>query len=244
MARSPLSLWVFGSVVTYALATCFWWLVRGRERWPALRAVGLEDILRCAFALGVPYLALGGWPMPPLRALISLNQLGLVGLLPKRPAAWWFDAWSLGLGLVVSAVVVLVLARVYARRPAGGTGLEFPQRAWWALLLDGLCLQMHWAFYRTAMVVISEDEYVGVFLGLGLVYLEWALNPYWREGWRVQGSSAARWLRAALAMVSALVFLLTRNLWVCLGTHWLVELALWRIWRGRVVVSAEGQSKA
>ena len=69
--------------------------------------------------------------------------------------------------------------------------------------------------------------YKGVFLGLGLVYLEWALNPAWRRGWRALPRAAEQWLQAALALVSALVFLLTRNLWLCLGVHAVLALLFW-----------------
>ena len=41
------------------------------------------------------------------------------------------------------------------------------------------------------------------------------------------------WLRAALALGMALVFLLTRNLWVCLAVHTLIELGFWQLGRRR-----------
>ncbi len=59
-----------------------------------------------------------------------------------------------------------------------------------------------------------QDAYAGVFLGLGLAYLEWSLSPFWRWGGAWAGG---RWLRAALALIVALLFLITRNLWICLA---------------------------
>ena len=102
------------------------------------------------------------------------------------------------------------------------------------LLIDGLYCSVHWAFYRTALAVLRDDLYAGIFLGLALVYVEWSLNPFWRRGWRAPSRAGGQWLRAALALVAALVFLLTRNLWVCLGVHWGLELAFWYLGRAGV----------
>jgi hypothetical protein len=91
--------------------------------------------------------------------------------------------------------------------------------------------------------VILDDVYAGVFLGLGLVYLEWGLNPAWRQGWHHESQAATRWLHGALALVVAMVYLLTYNLWVCLGVHWLLELAFWRLDREPVQqVEIQGSS--
>jgi hypothetical protein len=73
------------------------------------------------------------------------------------------------------------------------------------------------------------DPYAGTFVGLGLVYLEWSLDPFWRQGWRDKSLAAARWLRSALVLAIAILFFLSRNLWVCLVAHGLLELALRRL---------------
>jgi hypothetical protein len=73
--------------------------------------------------------------------------------------------------------------------------------------------------------------YAAVFGGLGLVYLEWGLNPFWRQDWRLESQAAMRWVRAALAPVIAVLYLFTRNLWVCLAVHWLLEFSV--RWLGR-----------
>jgi hypothetical protein len=79
--------------------------------------------------------------------------------------------------------------------------------------------------------VALGDLYAGTFLGLALAYAEWGLDPFWRQGWREETRAAERWLRAALALVTALLFLNTQNLWVCVPIHWGLELTLWRLGR-------------
>ncbi len=220
-APSALLFWVLGSALVYILSSQgLWWLRTtplGRtitRRWPA-------EVGRFLFFLGVPYLALGGWPLPPLHGLLSPADLGLVGLDARWPVIRWLEAAGTGLGLGLLTALILALAWTQAR------SLRFPPRPWWALLVDGLCLEGHWAFYRGALALLLGSVYWGVFLGLGLVYLEWGLSPWWRQGWRAPGAAGGQWLRAALALVTALLFLLTHNLWVCLGVHWLVEQAFW-----------------
>jgi hypothetical protein len=189
----------------------------------------LIQVARFLFYLGIPYLVLGGWPRPPFHGLLSLEDLGLVGANPRWPATRWLGAAGTGIWLGLGAFLILLLAWKNANR--GAVRLRFAARPWWSLLVDGLYLQVHWAFYRAGLAVALGDLYAGVFAGLALTYLEGALDPFWREGWRQQSQVAGRWLRAALALLAALLFLLTRNLWVCLAAHGVVELAFWRIGR-------------
>ena len=230
---SPLPFWLLGSVAAYALATNLLWLLRDvPARCSPYARLGLEG-LRFAFFLGLPYLALGGWPRRPLQGLLSLSDLGIVGLCPIWPVTRWLSAIGLGLALGTAALLILALAWNSARRGGAGQRLRFPARPWWALLIEGLYQQVHWAFYRSALALLSGDLYVGTFWGLALVYIEWATSPFWRRGWRSDTEAASQWLLGALALVSALVFLLTRNLVICLGVHWLISLSLWHMGRAR-----------
>jgi hypothetical protein len=221
--------WVGASVLACALVTNLAWRLRSQVLLPPIAQDALVQLARFLFCLGVPYLALGGWPQPPLRGLLSLEKLGLAGLQPRWPATRWLSTAGTGAWVALGAFLILLLAWRSARR--GAVRLYFSPRPWWALLVDGLYLEVHWAFYRAGLAVALGDLYTGVFAGLGLVYLEGVLDPFWRAGWREQSQVAGRWLRAALALVSALIFLLTQNLWVCLAVHGVLELAFWRIGR-------------
>ena len=56
---------------------------------------------------------------------------------------------------------------------------------------------------------------------------------------RSKSLAAGQWLRAALALLASILFLLTRNLWLCLGVHWLLEMAFWRLGRDSTASAKE-----
>lgn len=231
-ATKPLLIWVGGSVLIYALTSNALWLIKDRWRSPDRR--WLVRVGRFLFWLAVPYLALGGWPRGPYQGLLSLEDMGLVGLNERWPVTRWLEATGTGLGWALVALLILALALASANRRAEGAWLQFPPRPWWFTLLDGLGLGVHWAFYWGALAVALDDVYAGIFVGLGLIYLEWSLSPFWRHGWRMEPQVAMSWLTAALALVVALVFFLTRNLWICLSVFYLLEFALRHLGRERV----------
>jgi hypothetical protein len=229
MAASPLVVWIGGSVLVYAIGANLLWLLRDSLRRPIAR--WLVQVGRLAFYLVTPYLVWGGWPRRPFQGLLSLEDMGIVGLSAQWPVARWLEAAGVGLGWVVIALAMLSLAWASANRRDGSMWLLFAPSRWWAVLVGVLYLEVHWAFYRGALAVMLDDAYAGMSLGLGLVYLEWGLNPFWREGWRSASRAADCWLRASLALVIALLFFLTRNLWVCLGVHLLIELSVRQLGR-------------
>jgi hypothetical protein len=227
------AVWVWGSAGIYVLATHALWLMKGSWRSPYRR--WLVQIGRFLFYLAIPYLALGGWPRQPYRGLLSLEEMGIVGLGVAWPVTRWLEAVGLGLAWGSVALLFLLLALGTANRSTGGVHLGFSRRPWWALVVDVLYLEVHWAFYRSGMAVALDPGdsklYAGVFLGLVLSYLEWSLNPFWRQVWRRESQAGACWLRAALALIVAVLFLITRNLWVCLGVHLALELSVWQLGR-------------
>jgi hypothetical protein len=228
LSPSPLLWWLIASVLAYTAGTTLAWYVRRRGAWRAPYDQWLEEGVRFVFYLVVPYLALGGWPRQPYQGLLAPGDMGLVGPGPAWPASRWLESAGTGLALALGTLIVVLVAQTQATRAAGEDALGFPPRPWWRLLVDGLYLEVHWAFYRGALAVMLGDLYAGVFGGLGLAFVEWGLNPSWREGWRQPSSAASLWLRAVLALLSALLFLLTRNLWVCLAIHLLLTVILWR----------------
>lgn len=240
-ASFPLLFWILGSVLIFGLGTSLLWLIRSNRflRSPAGR--WLVQVGRFLFYLGVPYLALGGWPRRPFQGLLSLDDMGLAGLGGRWPVTRWLESVGTGLGLGLLALLVLTLAWAVARWGEKPPRLRFPPRPWWMLLLDVIYLEAHWAFYRGALAVLAGDVYAGVFGGLGLVYLEWSLSPSWRRGWLRGSRATTQWLRAALALVVAFIFFLVRNLWVCLGVHLLLELAFWQLGKDQVAVEPGDQ---
>lgn len=224
VASAPLLVWLGGSVAVYLFAAHAWRLM---ENSPRLRAPGrwLVEVARFLFYLGVPYLALGGWPRRPYQGLLSPGDLGFAGVYDRWPPVRWVEAIGTGFGLGLVAFFILLLAWINLHRISGPGRFCFQPLPWWVVGIDVLYQEVHWAFYRAALGVTLGKVYAGVFLGLGLIYLEWGLNPLWRRDWTVEERVADRWLHLALALTSAILFLLTRNLWVCLAVHGALEFA-------------------
>lgn len=229
-----LLLWVLGSILIYALASNALWFA-GESRLLAARfGPALLHAARFLYYLGIPYLVLGGWPLQPYRGLLAPASLGLAGFDASWPVGRWLEAAGTGLSVGLFALGFVGVVWLNANRRGGTTRLGFSATPLWALLVDGLYLQVHWAFYRGALAVLFDDLYVGVFWGLVLVYLEWLSSPFWRRCWRQELRAGDAWLLAVQALVSALLFLLTHNLWVCLGVHWALSLTSWALARKRL----------
>jgi hypothetical protein len=199
--------------------------------WPA-------ELGALLFFVGVPYLALGGWPMVPFSGLLAVNDMGMAGFGGEWPVARWLESGGTGLALGLAGIATLVTGWGLANRGGGRLGL--PARGGGILLLHGLAREVHWSFYRAALaltvatIVASSPDglwplgnvYVGTWAALALVVVEWSLNPAWREAWRDPARAGLAWLGLGLALLSTLTFLLTRNLWICIVVHWLVAAAV------------------
>jgi hypothetical protein len=67
-----------------------------------------------------------------------------------------------------------------------------------------------------------------------LVGVEWSVELI-RNGLSRAPEDRQRWLRRVLLLaVSATLFVLTRNLWLLIGLHLVLEL-IWKAWLGRLV---------
>jgi hypothetical protein len=224
LVHSRLAFWIWGSVLVYAISTNVLWLLRASWRSPSLRWP--VEVGRFLFYLVIPYLALGGWPQQPYRGLLSLEDMGLVGLGGHWTVVRWLEAAGVGLGWGLVSFLTLALGWTSANRRTSGVWLCFPHRPAWLVLIDVLYFGVHWVFYWGALTVALDNAYAGAFLGLGLVYVEWGLSPFWREGWRQESQAAERWLRMALALAIAVLYFLSRNFWICLVVQGLLELFL------------------
>lgn len=229
----PLLLWTLGSILVFALGSNLLWLTWDRRRLAAPFGAPLLQAGRFLYYLGVPYLVLGGWPLPPYRGLLAPVNLGIAGFDSAWNVARWLEAAGTGVSVGLFALGFVTVVWLNANRREGSTRLRLSATSAWPLLVDGLYLQVHWAFYRGALAVLFGDLYVGVFWGLALVHAEWLTSPFWRGCWRREERAGDAWLLAVQSLVSALLFLLTHNLWVCLAVHWALSLAVWALARKR-----------
>jgi hypothetical protein len=240
--RVESALWVVFSIGLYALGVDVAWHYRrprpgrlGRwietlKRWPHRH--WLLEAVRFLYYIGIPYAAL-------LRGIILPRVMGLTD--PN-----WVKGIGLGMALGGGAFLLMALicwwyARAIAALPLSAREQqEFAGFArGWILLREVVYLQTHWAFYRSATILLLDDYYVGTFLGFLLVTLEWSTNPVWRKELGLPRQSVNILMRWGMAFATAIIFLLIRNLWLLVPIHWGIEMACQRLltaeeqWIGR-----------
>jgi len=191
-------------------------------------APALFQALRFLYYVGLPSAALFWGRDAVVGRLLGLKRLALPAQTGQGDSAWLSASWSswaqdlgwaavLGLG----ATGLLALATLTYRRglqpvtdfgPGGRVrGLEAAREA--------IYNEIHWAFYRNAPIV-ALGLYWGTWVGLGLAAVEAMANPAWRHDVQDPERAWPRLSRAALAVVSCLLFLQTQNLWLALLLHW------------------------
>ena len=160
----------------------------------------------------------------------------------------WIASLSAGGPLVALIIGGLLLGWLVYRHslPVGnapGRGERFGRLL--RAPLDSALQQGHWAFYRALAIGIlpaavgtlaavpfvsglarlspAETFYWGSWLGLGLIGLEWALNPFARAELRHPIRREAALRRVVLAIATTALFTITRNVWLCLACDLAVE---------------------
>jgi hypothetical protein len=188
----------------------------------------LEQFLRLAYFIGVPYAAL-------LTGSLASIDMGLTGaggsILGWSPAEWLRGlSTALTLGVIV-LIPIGVASRQIAR--AGGP-LSTDNRSPGAVIIDALYAEIHWAFYRAAPLILLGEVYTAVIFGALLVGVEW-LVALIRNGLSPSPEERQSWLRRGMLLaLSAVLFALTRNVWLAIILHAALEL-LWKVWLRRLV---------
>ena len=221
-------LWIATSVLLSALANGLAWRVRcpiDRTRPALIRWLlsFLREGGRFLYFVGIPYMALLG-------GLIPATEVGLVN-------GNWLRDLTISLPLGLSAFLLLLFLRMLLlwreRTAPGGVVPDMPALSLWISLRESTYQQIHWAFYRVAPLLATEDRPQAIALGLGIVALEAWLNPAWRDCWRDPGRALGALRTAGLAVTTAVIFGVTGNLWLTLGSHVAVERAAGWAW-GRI----------
>jgi len=217
--------WIAASVLLSALVNGLAW------RWRRLAGGGMHPLSqwllsplreggRFLYFVGLPYVALLG-------GLIPSTQAGLVNLE-------WLRDLTLSLPLGLGAFLVLSLLRALMqwqeKTASGGAVPGRPLPSFWVTLRESVYQEVHWAFYRSAPLLAVDDRAQGIALGLGIVALEAWLNPAWRALWHRPNWAANALRTAGLAVLMAVVFGITGNLWVTIGLHVAVEGACGWVW--------------
>jgi hypothetical protein len=244
--------WLLGSVIAIVVATNLAWLVVHRKaaepafRYGPLAALGWLVI--SVFYLLVPFIALQRGVLSPYALGLTeidwpvtlSNGMVLAGLIVAGLMFGWlvyrrarYEESPGGEGWAEPDVPAGPLPRALTRVLAV---LHAP--------LDAALGQWHWAFYRAAVFGLlalplsfpgvplvdralqglqAEPLYWGAWAGIGVAGLEWALDPFGRAHMRRPGERETALRRAALAVATTGLFVLTRNFWLCLVVHVAVE---------------------
>jgi len=232
------TLWVIFSIGFYALGVDIAWHYRrprsGRlgqwvetvKRWPHRH--WLLEAVRFLYYIGIPYAALlRGVVLPRLMGLTHLDWVKGIGLGTVLGGGAF-----LLLALICRWYVRAVAALPLSARERWEVSLGDGSTNGWILLREVIYLQTHWAFYRSAAILFLDNQYAGVFLGFLLVTLEWSINPAWRTDLGLPWRSVNTLLRWSLALVAAIIFFFTRNLWLLVPIHWGTEMACHRLLAG------------
>ncbi len=222
--RQMLAIVIACSILLYALAANLAWVLAHRPprpgrwtRWlkwlrsaPLPRVLG--EILRWLYYLAVPYATL----------MLGYNTVRALGFWNLD----WLEKLPIALVLAAGAMIVFVWTwRPYARtqHPHAVDESRWNQARH---ILELLYQQGHWALYRSGPILWLGDPYWGSLVGLGLTFLEGWSNPNVRASAReITRADAPLW-SGSLAVVSAIVFIYTQNLWYCLAIHLLLDVGL------------------
>lgn len=249
-----LLLWIVASVALYAVGSYFArryedprngslgrWAERLRA-WP--HAGWLLALARFLYYVGLPY-GLLRW-RPDVASPASLGLAGFAQLAEASFLGWLASDWLNGLGVAIALGLGLFFllawgwwlyfraVRDLPSAPATGgeeplsatwLGGVYPPRSWPVALQEAIYLQAHWALYRSGPLLWLDDYYVGVILGFGIVCLEWSLSAGWRASLGQVGRAGRSVVDWSLALSSAIVYLFTYNLWLCILVHWVADLA-------------------
>ena len=228
--------WLGGYLLLHVLGAHLVWWGRASSLRP-LRAIfsppiygWLEEAARLTYRLLLPYLAL-------LLGVVAPQDMGLVAggwlLHGQPPVGDWLRSLAAAAGLTITGGILLAWgwrawARVAAKSPVPeNLALAAAPWGWSYTLRDAAYLQMSWAFCRAACIPWI-GVYAGTFLGLGLVFLAGLADPASRTALGTPGKREAALHIASLALLTALVYLSTRNLALCLAAHWLLQMAVAR----------------
>ncbi|HET90658.1 MAG TPA: hypothetical protein ENN99_07965 [Chloroflexi bacterium] len=244
-------LWLGGSLLAAVIGANVAWFFRhprpgaiGRivTRWIATPfSPWLLQLVRLLYYLGLPLAALVWGQDALVGRLLGLQRLQLPPSLDAGGSsvstdlvANWLDwtrdvGWTAALGIAAWGLLALgwlayrrALASGVKPVPESDVTVAGVNSSSWLLAREAAYHEVHWAFYRNAPILLL-GAYGGSWMGLALVSLEALLNPAWRNDLAHPRQAPERLMRFGLAVLSALLFPLTENLWLTWAGHWTVS---------------------
>ncbi len=183
-------------------------------------AIWTIQTARLLYALGIPTLALF-W-----RGALTARGLGLQAAPWRGGLVNWEDwmrdlGWGVFLGAGLWLLVRLSDVMIHRQMSIAAN----PRREWSVALREAIYHQAHWAFYREPFVLLWGAS-LGTWAGLLPVAFEAGINPARWEDLRTPARGRDLLIRVGLAVVGALLFLKTQNLWLVILVDAVVG---WRI---------------
>jgi hypothetical protein len=230
-------IWVLASMVIAVLTTLAFSPARAAyfRLTPGGRVAG--QAARLIYFVGLPYAALLARSLSP----IDLGVAGNSGPILGWSSVDWLN--QLNDALIIGLLALIPIGLAARQMARGGQSLGVDGRSTGATLIDAAYAEIHWAFYRAAPYVILRDVYAATLIGLALIGIE-LLVTLVRNGLGRQPEDRQAWLGQALLLaLSAAIFIITRNVWLALIMHLVVELAI-KFWSAQLADRMWGQPAA
>jgi hypothetical protein len=200
-----------------------------------------SSVLRFVYYIGLPYIAL-------ILGAVPGRYLGLVGPGQVQEIPSGLDSgilaqirdylslvmlnWLPDVGTVVALGVVTLLflsvtwlGYAYLKgNVISGSGVgPSSLRGDYSLGVTRVIYQaVHWSFYRSAVWLLTDDLYLGVFGGIILVVGEWMLDAGWVHRVRYAHAREVLLIDASVLVATSLIFFFAPNLWLLIPVHWLL----------------------
>ena len=207
---------------------------------------GVKGAAVFIYFVGLPYLAvILGILTPRLLGLTGLEHFTLInwdtpGLAFQVQQAttlmlveWLLDSSAT---FLVGSVALAALAGIWMNLTHYGVIIPPIQQP---VALSTLYFALHWAFYRAMIWSVTDNLYLGVVLGAGVVMVEWML-VYWPH--RHDVAYHQRFIvNAIILWLTALIFYYSPNLWLLLPFHWLMVTIV--NWSRKTLVAQESSNR-
>jgi hypothetical protein len=227
-------IWTLGSMVIAVLVTLIFDSARADRFRSTLTGRLAEQLGRLIYFIGLPYAAL---LMQSISA-VNLGFMGTGGSIDASILGWTSADWLRGLNVwLTTGLIALIPIGLAARQMArAGSPLGVDARSTGAIIIDSVYTEVHWTFYRSAALILLGNAYWAALIGLVLIGLEWIVSIV-RHGLGSQPEDRQSWIGQALLLaLSATLFILTRNVWLIIILHAVIELAL-KAWTRRLAAS-------
>jgi hypothetical protein len=189
------------------------WIVRiQRQPWASQ--------IRLLYAVGLPAFAYLGQGALTARGLGLQTIAGEITEANEIVSDW---ATDLGWAFLVTAMVWLLL--MIGRSQTGEAHRNFELNHGPASLREAIYHEAHWAFYREPFV-LTLGLGLGIWIGAAVPTLEALTNPAWWADMHAVRSRESIVNYGALLIASALLYGLTRNLWVTVLADFILRWSL------------------